>query len=169
MLQSFLVEPGTIRLEQKEIPVPGVDEVLIHMELAGICGSDVHLFEKGHRMDGPLTIGHEGIGRIEALGTGIPDMRMGERVVIEPNIPCSDCPECRKGMGNVCRNKRINGVTETGCFAEYLCFPAEILRMKQPDSWKLPSGKGRWLQYSNVPAQRNRSPWPSKSLHGVQR
>lgn len=126
MLRSILIDPGEIRFEQVETPVPRKGEVLIHMELAGICGSDLQMFRNGHGMKSPLTMGHEGMGRIEGLGTDVPAERLGERVVIEPNIPCSDCPECVKGKGNVCRNKRIIGVTEPGCFAEYLTIPAEF-------------------------------------------
>ncbi len=124
MLQSFLVEPGTIRFEQTAVPDPREGEVLIRMHMAGICGSDIKMFRNGHRLDVPLTIGHEGIGQIERVGPGVPEERVGERVVIEPNIPCQNCPECWKGRGNICRNKRIIGVNETGCFAEYLTLPA---------------------------------------------
>lgn len=126
MLQSFLTEPGKITFTEAELPVPGQGEVLIRMEMVGICGSDIQMFKHGHQLDFPLTIGHEGVGRIEAVGSGIPEDRVGERVAVEPNISCSHCPECRKGRGNICRNKRIIGVNETGCFAEYLALPADF-------------------------------------------
>jgi threonine dehydrogenase-like Zn-dependent dehydrogenase len=126
MQQSFLIEPGKIRFEQTDPPVPREHEVLIRMQMVGICGSDLNMFKNGHRTDGPLTIGHEGVGRIEAVGKEIPAERVGERVVIEPNIPCGHCPECYRGRGNICRNKRIVGVNETGCFAEYLALPGDF-------------------------------------------
>ena len=126
MLQTYLTEPYNIQLANSPVPVPERGEVLIRLTMIGICGSDVHMFKYGHRADGPLTIGHEGIGIIEKTGKGVPVRRMGERVVIEPNIPCSECPECRKGRGNVCRNKRIIGLNETGCFAEYICIPEDF-------------------------------------------
>lgn len=97
---------------------------MVRLTRVGVCGSDVHMFVRGHRMDAPLTIGHEGIGRIAGVGEGVPTSRMGSRVVIEPNIPCHHCPECYKGRGNVCRNKRIIGVNEPGCFADYLSLPS---------------------------------------------
>jgi threonine dehydrogenase-like Zn-dependent dehydrogenase len=91
------------------------------------------MYLNGHRMEGPLTIGHEGMGIIESVGEGVSGKRTGERVVIEPNIPCQNCPECWKGKGNVCRNKRIIGVNETGCFAEYISLPGAFVHAL-PDS-----------------------------------
>jgi L-iditol 2-dehydrogenase len=139
MLQSFLTEPGAILFEHTAVPLPREGEVLIRMHMAGICGSDVKMFRNGHGLFSPLTIGHEGIGTIERVGPGVPGDRVGERVVIEPNIPCQNCPECWKGRGNICRNKRIIGVNETGCFAEYISIPggfAHILpgTMKDADA-----------------------------------
>jgi len=133
MLQSVLPDPYKIDFIRAEIPVPREGEVLIRLRMAGICGSDVHLFRNGHQLDAPLTLGHEGIGIISGVGKGIPQKRVGERVVIEPNIPCFNCPECRKGKGNICRNKRKIGVSENGCFAEYIVVPGEFAH-RLPDS-----------------------------------
>jgi L-iditol 2-dehydrogenase len=129
MLRSFLVEPYQIQFAESVKPSPGPGEVLVRLKMAGVCGSDVHMYQNGHRLSGPLTIGHEGMGIIESVGEGVSGERIEERVVIEPNIPCGDCPECWKGKGNVCRNKRIIGVNETGCFAEYICLPGAYVHM----------------------------------------
>ncbi len=126
MLQSLLLEPYKIDFIKSEIPVLREGEVLIRLHMVGVCGSDVHMFKNGPSTDGPLTIGHEGIGVIVDTGKGIPEERVGERVVIEPNIPCLHCPECREGKGNLCRNKRKIGVSEHGCFAEYVVLPGEF-------------------------------------------
>jgi L-iditol 2-dehydrogenase len=123
MLRTLLTEPFKIQLASSPVPEPGAGEVLIRLTMVGICGSDIHMFKNGHTVDGPLTIGHEGIGIIEKAGKGVSPERVGERVVIEPNIPCFNCPECRSGRGNICRNKRIIGVREPGCFAEYIVIP----------------------------------------------
>jgi L-iditol 2-dehydrogenase len=126
MLQSLLTEPLHIKLTTSMVPRPGENDVLIRLHMVGVCGSDVHMFKNGHSFDGPLTIGHEGLGVIVNVGSGINEERVGERVVIEPNIPCLHCPECRKGKGNICRNKRKIGVSEHGCFAEYVAVPGEF-------------------------------------------
>jgi threonine dehydrogenase-like Zn-dependent dehydrogenase len=94
--------------------------------MTGICGSDVHFFKTGRPANNPLTIGHEGLGVIVLTGSNIDPSRIGERVVIEPNIPCCSCHECISGRGNICRNKRIIGVTENGCFAEFVRVPADF-------------------------------------------
>jgi L-iditol 2-dehydrogenase len=133
MLQSFLTEPLKIQFTKSMVPRPGENEVLIRLHMVGICGSDVHMFMNGHSHDGPLTIGHEGVGVIVNVGSGINEERVGQRVVIEPNIPCLRCPECRKGKGNICRNKRKIGVSEHGCFAEYVAVPGEFAH-RLPDS-----------------------------------
>ncbi len=123
MLRSILSGPGKIEMTTSEIPSPRKGEVLIRLRMVGICGSDVHLFRKGPPAEDPLTTGHEGIGVITATGQGIPEKRVGERVVIEPNIPCGNCRECRRGRGNICQKKRKIGVSEDGCFAEYVTVP----------------------------------------------
>jgi len=137
MLQSLLRVPGKIEFIHSDIPEPGEGEVLIQLRLVGICGSDLHMFKHGPATGFPLTIGHEGIGIISGVGKGIPETRLGERVVIEPNIPCLHCPECLMGRGNICRNKRKIGVSEHGCFAEYVVLPGEFAHTL-PDS--IPDG-----------------------------
>ncbi|MBN8826482.1 MAG: alcohol dehydrogenase catalytic domain-containing protein [Spirosoma sp.] len=132
MLAGVLTAPRSIDIQQRLIPEPGFGEVRIKMKAVGICGSDVSLFQ-GHRPDlaFPLVIGHEGIGYIDKVGEGVSPQRLGERVVIEPNYPCGHCDFCWQGRGNICLNKRIIGVLETGCFAEYTVVPARF-------AWSLP-------------------------------
>jgi L-gulonate 5-dehydrogenase len=116
------------------VPEPGPDEVRIRLRQAGICGSDLHIFA-GHipGIPHPLTTGHEGLGIIDKCGTNVSPHRLGERVVIEPNFPCLECRYCKRGLGNICPKKRIFGVRETGCFAQYTIVPAEFV-------WPVPEG-----------------------------
>ncbi|GAB4016508.1 Zn-dependent oxidoreductase [Spirosoma koreense] len=103
------------------------------MKLVGICGSDVSLF-LGHRPDlsFPLIMGHEGIGYVDKVGEQVREHQPGDRVVIEPNYPCGHCEYCWQGRGNICPDKRIVGMLETGCFADYTVVPA-------PFAWKIPN------------------------------
>ena len=133
MLQSFLVKPFHFEYKQMHTPEPGEGEVLIRLTQVGVCGSDLRLFKNGPDLGESMTIGHEGIGFIERVGANINSERVGERVVIEPNIPCMECRECKKGMVSVCRNKRIIGVKETGCFAEYIVLPSPFAH-RLPDN-----------------------------------
>ena len=128
MQAGVLVQPKRLELQNRPVPSPGEQEVLIKMELLGICGSDVSLY-LGHRSNTPfpLIIGHEGIGRIEQLGTNVTRLQLGQRVVIEPNFPCGQCALCWSGRSNICLQKRIFGVLEPGCFAEFALVPAQFV------------------------------------------
>ncbi len=129
MIQSFLIEPLHFDFRQTHLPEPGKGEVLIRLTQVGVCGSDVRLFKNGPDLSESMTIGHEGIGIIESVGENVDPGRVGERVVIEPNIPCLECRECKNGMVSICRNKRIIGVKEPGCFAEYIALPGEFAHL----------------------------------------
>ncbi len=132
MQAGVLTAPRFIECQQRPVPEPGPGEVRIKMKSVGICGSDVSLY-MGHRPDlaFPLIIGHEGIGYIDKVGEGVSQLQLGDRVVIEPNYPCGHCTYCWQGRSNICSNKRIIGVLETGCFADYAVVPSEF-------AWRLP-------------------------------
>lgn len=131
MKGTVLVKPNEIQVLELETPEPKAGELRIKLTKVGICGSDVHLF-LGHRLlDKALTIGHEGLGYIDKIGEGVQGRTVGERVIIEPNIPCGHCKHCLSGNGNICVNKRVIGVNEAGCFAEYIVVPANF-------AWKIP-------------------------------
>lgn len=113
------------------MPLPGIGEVLIRLKIVGICGSDVHLFQ-GHRdVVYPIIAGHEAIGHIEVLGPGVNHLKVGDRVVVEPNIACKICKYCLSGRGNICVNKKVIGLNQPGCFTEFVIVPAS-------HAWKLP-------------------------------
>jgi L-iditol 2-dehydrogenase len=127
MKGAFLIQPKKIEIRELPVPEPKWGEIRIRLQKAGICGSDVHLF-LGHRLlQQPVIIGHEGLGIVDKTGGGI-TLQAGDRVVIEPNIPCRHCIWCMSGRGNICINKRVLGVTENGCFAEYITVPHEFCR-----------------------------------------
>lgn len=125
MKAAVYESPGKMVIREIEIPEPKRGEVRVKLKMTGICGSDVHIFS-GHRNLAKLTvIGHEGIGYIDKIGEGV-YRKIGERVAIEPNIPCGECRFCKNGRGNICINKRVIGLLENGCFAEYFCLPEDF-------------------------------------------
>ena len=125
MKVAFLEKPLEINIKDIEKPEPKSGEIRIKLLKTGICGSDVHVF-LGHRLLAkPTIIGHEGLGIIDKIGEGVANRSIGERVVVEPNIPCRKCKYCLSGRGNICINKRVVGINEAGCFAEYICLPQE--------------------------------------------
>lgn len=125
MKAAVLVKPGEILVETFAVPVPKRGEVRVKLRMTGICGSDVHFFNGDRLLAGPTIIGHEGLGEIDLVGEDV-QRKTGERVVIEPNIPCNKCSFCLQGRGNICPNKRVIGVNEAGCFAEYICLPEQF-------------------------------------------
>jgi L-iditol 2-dehydrogenase len=107
-------------------PAPGDGEVLVRVTAVGICGSDLHWWTEGAIGDAtlsrPLVLGHEGAGVI-ASGP-----RRGERVAVDPAIPCEVCRACRDGYRNLCYNVRFAGHGQTdGMMRELMCWPARLL------------------------------------------
>ncbi len=106
-----------IRVETVPDPTPETGQVLVQVEAAGICGSDLHGYH--HQPDKPLSPrigGHELTGQIVDIGKDVTEHKAGERVAIEPISPCNNCPECYNGYYNICGNLRHAG----GGFAEYM-------------------------------------------------
>lgn len=125
MRAAYLTGPKSIVFREESIPEPGPGQVRIRLQEVGICGSDVHYYG-GHRpLPEPTIIGHEGWGYIDAVGSGV-DRKIGERVVIDPNAPCGTCVYCARGQATVCPHKRTIGLNAPGCFAEYVCLPADF-------------------------------------------
>ncbi|WP_428663962.1 zinc-dependent alcohol dehydrogenase [Runella sp.] len=131
MRAAFLTKPKEIQLSTIAVPEPRAGEVRVKLKMIGVCGSDVHLFLGHRQLPSPTVIGHEGLGIIDKLGEGVTGRILGQRVVIEPNTPCYKCTYCLKNRGNICPNKRILGLNEPGCFAEYVIVPADFC-------WPLP-------------------------------
>lgn len=126
MKAALLVEPRRIVIDEIPEPRPGVGEVLIQPIRVGICGSDISFYE-GHRtLTYPFVLGHEVVGRVLAIGEGVTNIRVGQRVIVEPNYPCGQCAFCRSGRGAICPNKTAIGVTAPGCFTETFVAPAEF-------------------------------------------
>lgn len=84
--------PGRMELQDAPDPTPGPDEVVIASRASAICGSDLHGFrEASPRRIPPLIMGHETVGEIAGVGDGVPDGRIGERVVLKPIVSCGEC------------------------------------------------------------------------------
>jgi len=133
MKTALLTKPHRVEFQEVPRPEPGPGQVRVHMKLVSVCGSDVHLYKGDWEKRAPYPVrpGHEGVGYIDAVGEGVTHLNLNERVVIEPNFPCGHCRYCWRGQGNICPNKRITGVNEPGCFAEYSVLSAKF-------AWSLP-------------------------------
>jgi len=124
-LVCVLDGPGTVRVESREQPVPGPDEVLVRIAAVGVCGSDVHYFEHGRIGDfvvrKPLVLGHEASGVVVARGERATRHEVGQRVALEPGVPCGRCAQCRSGRYNLCPDVRFFATPPIdGAFARYV-------------------------------------------------
>lgn len=114
-----------LRIEDRPVPEPGPREVLVRVAAVGVCGSDVHYYEHGRIgpfvVRAPMVLGHESMGTVVALGPGATRHTVGERVTLEPGIPCGQCRECRAGRYNLCPDVRFFATPPIdGAFANYV-------------------------------------------------
>jgi L-iditol 2-dehydrogenase len=107
-LAAVLHGVGDLRVEEHPMPVPGPNEVVVEIRSVGICGSDVHYYEHGRIGDfvvsSPMVLGHESSGVVVDRAPGVTVPRIGQRVAVEPGVPCGHCEQCRRGNYNLCPN-----------------------------------------------------------------
>ncbi|MDI3412462.1 alcohol dehydrogenase catalytic domain-containing protein [Bacillus sonorensis] len=115
MKAAVMTKPFSIVFQDLPRPEPGGHEVLVKVKAAGICGSDVHFYDGSNPYaQYPQIFGHELSGIIEKTGAQVKGRSPGERVVIEPAIPCGSCYPCRKGRMNACVNIDMIGSVRRG-------------------------------------------------------
>ncbi|MEM6886935.1 MAG: L-idonate 5-dehydrogenase [Pseudomonadota bacterium] len=134
--------PKDVRIEERDMPTPGPDQVLVKMASGGICGSDLHYYNHGGfgtvRLKEPMVLGHEVAGYIEATGASVAGLKPGTLVALSPSRPCGVCQYCVEGKQNHCLNMRFYGSAMPfphiqGAFREYIvadvaqCAPADGL------------------------------------------
>jgi L-iditol 2-dehydrogenase len=127
---------GNIELLDASIPEPGPGEVCIEVKAAGICGSDLHIYDGSINIPirPPVIIGHEFAGTIHALGEGVGDWRVGDRITSETSITiCGKCFYCRTGFYNLCPDRTFLGYSADGAFAEFTVVPSRLLH-RLPDN-----------------------------------
>ena len=122
-----------IRIEDVPMPNVGKNDALIQIKAVGICGSDVHYYEHfgmgdSYKLTEPQILGHEASGEIVAIGEDVVDFKIGDRVTIEPGETCFQCPQCKSGHYNLCKNVHfLSTPFEKGAFAQYLVMPTYLL------------------------------------------
>ena len=120
--------PGSARVVERPRPVPGPDEVLVRVQRAGLCGTDLSTFlGKNPLVSYPRVIGHEIAGTIEELGAGVTGWMAGARVTLSPYKNCGACAACRQARPNACRNNQTLGVQREGALAEFAVVAANRL------------------------------------------
>lgn len=127
MKAALLVAPGELAVGELPAPEVGPDDVEIAVRGVGLCGSDVSVFTgKWAAPSYPWVMGHEAFGTIAAVGRNILPERIGQTVVVEPNIVCLDCEQCRLGRTSACVSRRSVGMNRPGALAERLVVPSRF-------------------------------------------
>ena len=138
-IRKLGAEPGLV-LDEVPVPTPADDEVLVRVEAASVCGTDLHIYRwndwSKRRITPPLTLGHEFCGTIVETGRTVRHAAVGDYVSAESHVTCGDCFQCRTGRAHMCPNTQILGVERDGAFAEYVAIPESVVW--QNDRAKLP-------------------------------
>ncbi|MEO2262904.1 NAD(P)-dependent alcohol dehydrogenase [Dorea sp. YH-dor228] len=139
---------GTDKMIIKEIEVPevGEKEVLVQLEYVGICGSDVHYFHHGNcgaykvNLEEDYMLGHECAGTVVKVGANVKDLKVGDKVALEPGITCGQCEFCKAGKYNLCPDVVFLATPPVqGCYEEYIAFP-ENMCFKLPENMTTKEG-----------------------------
>jgi L-iditol 2-dehydrogenase len=127
-----MVLTGIREMEMQERPMPEIikdTDVLIRMKAVGVCGSDIHYYASGkigsQVVKYPFPVGHEGAGEVIEFGNKVKSLKKGQRVAIEPAMPCHECDQCKSGRPHTCRKLRFLGCPgqADGCLSEFIVMP----------------------------------------------
>jgi len=123
--------PGEIKVEEIDIPEISSEEILVKVEVALTCGTDLKMCRRGHRLARPpMTMGHEFAGVVADVGYRVAAFKKGMRVVAANSAPCNVCFYCKRGKPNLCEHieEDLIGFSAPGAYAEYVRVPAKIVR-----------------------------------------
>lgn len=140
MKAAVFYEKGKIVVEEHECRQPEAHEVMIQVRAAGVCGTDMHIYEgaKGaSECYPPVVLGHEFSGVVVKVGTDVKKVKPGDHVTVDPNIACGNCYECQSGNPHFCDEFAATGVTYDGGFAEYCTvLEKQVYRLKDDISFE---------------------------------
>ena len=137
-MAAWLTGIQKIELSEIDMPIPESTEVIVKIEYVGICGSDMHFYETKNYSLGPivdpLIPGHECAGVVSAIGADVTNLKIGDRVAIEPGQSCGECEFCKSGRYNICPNVRFISVPPyNGALRNYLAHHASLC-FRLPDN-----------------------------------
>jgi D-arabinitol dehydrogenase (NADP+) len=118
-----IFQPNQLSLIETPVPQPEANEVLIRVQVSGICGTDIHIFRGEYMGSYPTIPGHEFAGLVEQVGGAVTRYHVGDRVAVEPNIACNNCINCLNNRQNFCLNWTAVGVARPGGMSQYVLAP----------------------------------------------
>ena len=138
MKTAFMLGIGKMGFEERDIPQPKDNEVLVQLEYVGICGSDLHYYETGaigdYVVKPPFVLGHEPGGTVVEVGKNVKHLKAGDRVALEPGRTCGHCEFCKEGKYNLCPDVVFFATPPVdGVFQEYVAHEADLC-FKLPDN-----------------------------------
>lgn len=122
MRAVVMTGPGAVEVATVDDPTPRAGWVVLEVAAVGLCGTDLHLLA-GEHGELPVVPGHEVTGTVVAVGPGVTSVSEGDRVAVDPNLPCLACRECRRGRTNLCPQLGALGITTAGGAAELMAAP----------------------------------------------
>ena len=127
-MRALIIEkPGVASVQSVAVPPLGEQDVKIKVAASGICGTDVHIFRGDYLGSYPVIPGHEFSGVVTEIGAKVTRFKKGDRVAVEPNIACDNCPACLNNRQNFCEEWSAIGVTRPGGMAEYAVVPEKAV------------------------------------------
>lgn len=131
MKAAVMTDLMKVEIQEVEVPKPKPDEVLIKIEYVGVCGSDLHYYEHGRigdfLVETPFILGHEAAGTVVETGSGVKDLKVGDRVALEPGKTCGKCEFCKSGKYNLCKDVIFFATPPVdGVFQEYVAHEAGL-------------------------------------------
>ena len=140
----YLTKLQEMEAGEAPMPVIGPDDVMVKVQSVGVCGSDLHYYRTGaigdFIVEFPFVLGHEASGVIAEVGENVKHLKVGDRVCMEPGIPCMKCHECLTGHYNLCKDVKFWATPPyDGCLSEYVSHPAAFT-FKIPDNMSFTEG-----------------------------
>lgn len=132
MRQIVLKEPRHLSLAEAPVPTPALDDLLVEVKASAICGTDQHIYTGHTPVSYPRVPGHEVTGIVHGAGAGVTAFKVGDRVIVNPNLDCNNCERCLLGRENLCVNAQLMGRDVDGTLREFLTIP-------QTHAFKLPT------------------------------
>ena len=138
MKTAVMTGIGEVEIQNRPIPVPAANEVLVKIEYVGICGSDLHYYESGRIgnfiVEPPFVLGHEAGGTVVEIGENVTALKVGDKVALEPGKTCGHCEHCKEGKYNLCEDVVFFATPPVdGVFQEYVAHEAALCFLLPPN------------------------------------